>query len=60
MYFTSKTNKQTNKKTRKIVMIKTEVERGEGLPGDSVVKNPAANARRHRRFRFDPWVGKIP
>ena len=26
-----------------------------------VVKNPPANAgRRHKRCRFDPWVGKIP
>ena len=28
------------------------------LPGGSVVKNPPANARRHRRWGFDPWVGK--
>ena len=28
-------------------------------PGGSVVKNLPANAR-HRRCRFDPWVGKIP
>ena len=27
-----------------------------GFPGDSVVKNPPANAGRE----FDPWVGKIP
>ena len=25
-----------------------------------VVKNPPANAGRHKRHRFDPWVGKIP
>ena len=25
-----------------------------------VVKNPPANAVRHKIFRFDPWVGKIP
>ena len=31
-----------------------------GFPGGSVVKNPPANARRQRRRRFDPWVGKIP
>ena len=24
-----------------------------------VVKNPPANAGRHKRHRFDPWVGKI-
>ena len=25
-----------------------------------VVKNPPANSRRHKRYRFDPWVRKIP
>ena len=25
-----------------------------------VVKNPPANAGRHKRLRFDPWVGMIP
>ena len=25
-----------------------------------VVKNPPANAGRHKRRGFDPWVGKIP
>ena len=25
-----------------------------------VVKNPPANAGRHKRHKFDPWVGKIP
>ena len=25
-----------------------------------VVKNPPANAVRHKRCGFDPWVGKIP
>ena len=23
------------------------------------VKNPSASARRHKRYRFDPWVRKI-
>ena len=31
-----------------------------GFLGGSVVKNLPANARRHRRYRFDPWVRKIP
>ena len=31
-----------------------------GLPGGSVVKNSPANCRRHRRRRFDLWVGRIP
>ena len=31
-----------------------------GFPGGSVVKNLPANARRHRRHRFIPWVEKIP
>ena len=31
------------------------------FPGGSVVKNfSACQCRRHRRYRFDPWVGKIP
>ena len=30
-----------------------------GGPGGSVVKNPPANVG-DMRFRFDPWVGKIP
>ena len=25
-----------------------------------VVKNPLAQYRRHKRLRFNPWVGKIP
>ena len=25
-----------------------------------LVKNPPATADRHKRLRFDPWVGKIP
>ena len=32
----------------------------EGFPGGSVIKNPPANARRHRRCEFDCWVRKIP
>jgi len=31
-----------------------------GFLGGSVVKNLPANARRHRRYGFDPWVRKIP
>ena len=35
-----------------------------GFPGGSVVKNSPTNAedshKRHRRFRFDPWVWKTP
>ena len=30
------------------------------LPGGAAVKNPPANAQRHKRHRFDPWVRKIP
>ena len=30
------------------------------VPGDSVVKNPPANAGAIRDTRFDPWVRKIP
>ena len=31
-----------------------------GFPGRSVIKNFLVNARRHRRYGFDPWVKKIP
>ena len=30
-----------------------------GLPGGSVGKE-SAQCRRHRRYKFDPWVGKTP
>ena len=32
----------------------------EGFPGGAVVKEPACQCRRHKRCKFDPWVGKIP
>ena len=25
-----------------------------------MVKSLSANYRRHKRYRFDPWIGKIP
>ena len=31
-----------------------------GFPGSSVVKGSACQCWRHRRWEFDPWVGKIP
>ena len=31
-----------------------------GLPGWFNGKEPACQCRRHKRHRFDPWVGKIP
>ena len=30
------------------------------LPGGTSGKEPASQCRRHKRHRFDPWVGKIP
>ena len=36
----------------------TQDELGEGSPGDSVVKNPPANAGDTRSI--DPWSGEIP
>ena len=32
-----------------------------GFPGSTVVKNPPEilQCRRHKRYRCDPWVGKI-
>ena len=31
-----------------------------GFPGSTSGKEPACQCRRHKRHRFDPWVGKIP
>ena len=31
-----------------------------GFPGGASGKEPTCNNRRHKRLRFDPWVGKIP
>ena len=31
-----------------------------GFPGAASGKDPPANAGRHKRYRFDPWVGNIP
>ena len=32
---------------------------GLGFPGDAIGKEPACQFRRHKRCRFNPWVGKI-
>ena len=31
-----------------------------GLPAGANGKELTCQCRRHKRFRFDPWVGKIP
>ena len=31
-----------------------------GFPGGASGKEPAFQCRRHRRLRFNTWVGKIP
>ena len=31
-----------------------------GFPGSTSGKEPEGQCRRHKRLRFDPWVGKIP
>ena len=31
-----------------------------GLPSGTIGKEPTSQYRRHKRFRFHPWVGKIP
>ena len=31
-----------------------------GFPGGASGKEPTYQCRRHKRFRFNPWVGKIP
>ena len=32
----------------------------EGFPGGTSGKEPACQCKRHKRWLFDPWVGKIP
>ena len=31
-----------------------------GFPGGATSKGPASQCRRHKRYRLDPWDGKIP
>ena len=31
-----------------------------GFPGSTSGKEPASQCRRHKRHRFDSWVGKMP
>ena len=31
-----------------------------GFPGGASGEEPACQCRRHKRYGFDPWVGKIP
>ena len=31
-----------------------------GFPGGVTGKEPACRCRRQKKYRFDPWVGKIP
>jgi len=31
-----------------------------GFPGGASGKEPTCQCGRHKRLRFDPWVGKIP
>ena len=31
-----------------------------GFPGGAYSKEPTCQCRKHKRCRFDPWVGKIP
>ena len=31
-----------------------------GFPGGTSGKEPTCQSRRHKKCRFDPWVGKIP
>jgi len=31
-----------------------------GFPGGAIGKEPSCQNRRHKRCRFNPWVGKSP
>ena len=32
----------------------------EGFPGGTSSKEPTCQSKRLKRYRFDPWIGKIP
>ena len=40
--------------------IRPEWSLGEGFPGGASGKEPVCQCRRHKRCRFNSWVGKIP
>ena len=31
-----------------------------GFPGGTSGKEPTCQCRRHKRYKFNPWVGKMP
>ena len=37
-----------------------KIKANEGFPGGASGKEPTCRCRRHKRCRFNPWVGKIP
>jgi len=42
------------------IIYKAEIKLHLGFPGIASGKEPACQGRRHKRHRFDHWVGKIP
>ena len=48
------------KKTFVAIYIYKKKKKKKGFPGGTSVKEYACQHRRCKRFRFDPWVGKIP
>ena len=42
------------------VYVRTFIYAHTGFPGDNSGKESTCQWRRHKRLRFDPWVGKIP
>ena len=42
------------------LLVVLEYEKTVGFPGGTSGKEPDYQCRRHKRPRFDPWVGKIP
>ena len=42
------------------MIYKAEIKLHLGFPGGASGKEPACQCRRHKRHRFDRWVGKIP
>ena len=60
-YLNSNLKRKKGKRERERPRKKQGGVEGGGLsPGGASGKEPACQCRRHKRCRFDPWVGKIP
>ena len=56
----NKVGPQAKTGSRKEIGLEGEQAKAEASQVAPVVKNPPANEDRHKRYRFNSWVGKIP